>query len=451
MLSYILNNSYRINDQFWIKGLGGVAQTAIGATFFVQVMNFALVFLAVGGTLSMVAQSVGARDTARRDSYIRHALFFGLAIGIGLTLCVRPLLPWIVSLLGLEGEPAPMAEDYLDTLYLFMVPLTLFPVLDALFIGRGNTRVPMTLQCMAVATNYLLNPILIYGSEVAEHVQAPGAVALGQLAGALGIEGRGIGGAAMATGISRCISVVVGLAILRFGFATNLIGGMRPTWRRVRAIARISAPISISIAVFAGAYWALMGLVLTRLGSAATAGLGIGFQVFEGIAFPAYLGISIAGSSLVGRAIGARDRVAALEVVRSVRWVARVLGIFFALSFYFGAGFLVPFFTEDPDVARETVRYASVLAFSQYWVAVETANEKVLLGSGSTRAILWIAPLGNSLRVPLGWFLAISMGLGSAGVWWAINLSTLLKAFLFWRKVEERDWLESALQRGHMD
>ena len=68
--SFLLNNAYRINDQFWIQGLGPPAQTAVGATFFLMVMNFAFVFLAVGGTLALISRAIGANDPERRDSFV---------------------------------------------------------------------------------------------------------------------------------------------------------------------------------------------------------------------------------------------------------------------------------------------------------------------------------------------------------------------------------------------
>ena len=445
VLSYALNNAYRVNDQFWIQGLGGEAQAAIAGTFFVQVMNFAFVFLGVGGTLALVARSTGARDPETRDAFIRHALLFGLALSGVLALTVLPAIPTIIRWLGLEGTTARHGVDYLGTVYRFIPALVLFPILDAIFIGRGNSRVPLLLQSLSVGLNYTLNPILIYGADVASHVDAPGVRWIASIAAWLGVEGRGMQGAGMATGISRVLSVSLGLLILHFGFGTKLTRRPRLRLARFAAIVRIGLPVSISIAVYAGVYWILFAHVLDRLGDAARAGLGLGFQVFEGLAFPCYLGVSIGASSLVGRAIGARDAEGAWEVVRAGRLVARILGLCFALLFLFAGPFVVPWFTQDPDVSREALVYVSVLAFSQYWVAVETVNEKVLLGAGFTKPILWIAPLGNALRVPLGWLFALELGGGPAGLWWAINATTLLKAFLFWRKVQGGLWLESAL------
>ncbi|MCZ6597164.1 MAG: MATE family efflux transporter [Planctomycetota bacterium] len=450
-LSFLLNNAYRINDQFWIQGLGSAAQAAIGAVFFVVIMGFAVIFLAVGGTLSMVSRAVGANAPETRDSVARHAILFAFVIGLVLMLVVRGLAPGIVALLGLEGESARFAEEYLHTLYLFAVPLAVFPTIDNIFFGRGNTLVPMTMQIAAVALNYLLNPLLIYGPEAAERMSAPGVALVAATAESLGIEGHGIKGAAIATGLSRTITVVIALAILRFGFGMKLLGSLRPKLRRIGSIARISLPSSLSIGIYAGVYWALFGLVLHRLGQDVKAGLGIGFQVFEGVAFPTYLGLSVAGATLVGRALGAQDPDGAWRVVRSTRFLGRILGLLYAAAFLLGGPFLVSLFTQSASVERETVLYVTVLAFSQYWVAVEAVNERVLIGSGHTGPIAWISPLGNLLRIPLAWFLALTAGFGAVGVWWAINLTTFLKAGLLWRTVQNGKWVHQRVLESEPD
>ncbi|MFT5290810.1 MAG: putative MATE family efflux protein [Planctomycetota bacterium] len=452
VLSYTLNNTYRINDQFWIKGLGPAAQAAIGATFFVQIMNFAVVFLAVGGTLALVSRAIGAQAPERRDSFIRHALLLGILLGLILTFAVPPLIPGIVALFGLGGEAAAQAESYLATIYLYMAPMVVFPVTDSIFIARGNTRVPMTLQGIAVAVNYCLNPILIYGARAAEVMDAPGVKLFASIADSFGIEeGYGVAGAAMATGIARTAVLISALLILRYTYGTRLIGRGWPLWHRMISIVKISAPASLSIAVYSTAYWLLLSLVLSKLGDAVFAGLGIGFQVFEGLSFPCYLGVAMAGASLVGKAIGARDRAQALNTVRLIRRVARIMGFCWSAIFVLFASFVANRFSDDPDVRRETVRYVMILAISQWFVGAETTNEKVLLGAGYTKPQLWIAPLGNLLRVPLGWFLALTMGLGATGVWIAIDVTSLLKAFLFWREVEYGPWLDRAFSQADHD
>jgi MATE family multidrug resistance protein len=93
-------------------------------------------------------------------------------------------------------------------------------------------------------------------------------------------------------------------------------------------------------------------------------------------------------------------------------------------------------------VLAETLLYVSILAWSQPLVAEEAVNEKVLFGAGHPRAIFWISTLGNVARVPLAWWLAFGLGGGAAGLWWAINLTTLFKAGGFLLEVRRGRWVE---------
>lgn len=424
VLSFVLNSSYRINDQFWIQGLGREAQAAIAACTFVLIMNFALLYLVAGGALPLVAHAAGAGNRARRDSIARHALLASVGTALALGLAGWLAAPGLVRLLGLEGAVATQAAGYLRTIYLGMLPLALAPTLDSIFIGLGNTVTPMTLQGLAVATNFTLNPLLIYG--------------LGDF------EGLGIEGAALATCLSRALAVAIGLVLLVVLHRVRLFGGGGPRRTVLAELVRIGTPVSLSIAAYAGVYWLLFLFVLGELGEAVQAGLGIGFNAFEGISFPFYLGIAVAGASLVGRNLGAGSPAGALRAVRNTRRLGRLCGLGFALVFWFAGPRVVPLFSADPAVVREATRYVLILALSQLLVAEEATCEKTLAGAGRTRPIFRISVTGNGLRVPLAYLFAFTFGWGAAGVWWAINLTTYLKAALLHREVARGAWLEGS-------
>ncbi|MDP6763988.1 MAG: MATE family efflux transporter [Planctomycetota bacterium] len=421
ILSFILHNGYRINDQYFVADLGPNAHAAIASSVFVLIMNFGVIFCLAGGVLPLVARATGAADPTARDATVRHALAGGLVLALCLTAVGTLATPKLAGLLAAGAEQERMVRAYLGTIFLLVTPLVLTPIVDSTFIGMGDTRTPMILQAFAVALNACMNPLLIYGAG--------------------SFEGLGIAGAAVASCTSRAFVMAAGLILLRARHGVRLRGGEPLGPGGVARIVRIGAPAGLSILMYAGVYWVLLVGVINPLGAAAIAGLGLGFNVFESISFPFILGIALAGASIVGRNLGAGDRAGALVAVRSVRRIARTAGASFCVLFWVVGPAVAPLFTDDPDVLRETVGYVTILAFSQWFVAEETVNEKILNGAGHTRPIFWISGAGNLLRIPLAWALSAPLGLGAAGVWWAINVSTALKALAFRHVVERRSWL----------
>ncbi len=444
VVSYVLNNAYRINDQYWVQGLGAEAQAALGASTFVLILHFSLVFLAVAGTLALVARATGAGDPELRDATIAQALWIVAAIGVGSALLLPDRVDWIASAVGLEGLAAERCAEYLGALFWLVLLVVTPTIVDAAMIGMGNTLLPMLLMVLALVCNFVLNPMLIYGPAAAD-LDLPLASTAGALAETLGIEGRGMAGAAAATALSRALTSVVGLLLLRGVFGVRLGRHLAPSLRRMRAIVRISAPMAASIALYALVYWGLLRWVVTPLGDPVVASLGIGFQVFEGVSFPCCLGVSIACASLVGRCIGARDEAAAWQAVSSARRIGIGLGLTMMVLFLVASRWVVPAFTDDPQVMLETRGYVFVLAFGQVFVALEAVHEKTLMGAGTTRPALWIGATGNALRIPLGYALAFGAGLGSTGVWWALTATTGLKALLLFLIVERGRWLAESL------
>jgi len=421
VLSFVLNNGYRLNDQYWIKDLGSAAQAAIGASTMVLIMNFAVIFLAVGGSLPLIARATGARRPDQRDDVIRHTVLLGVTIAGILSVVGWFLTPTIARLFDLEPETGRYMVKYLRTIYLLILPIVFAPIVDNTFIAMGNTKLPMMLQACAVTLNLILNPILIYG--------------IGSW------DGMGIMGAALATCASRTVTGFTGFLLLRRLYGVRIFHGADLRMSRVFEIARLGAPMALSIGFYAAVYFTLFAMVIGGLGRDVGAGFSIGFNGFESISYPFFLGLGLAGSSLVGRNLGADRPEDAWRAVHNVRRLGRTCGLAIALVFWFGAEYLVPFFTNDPGAMIEAVRYVTILGWSQLLVSEEVINEKILYGAGHPQAIFRISSLGNVLRIPLAWFFAVHQGYGAAGVWWTINATTLLKGLLFYLEVQRGRWV----------
>jgi putative MATE family efflux protein len=427
VLSFVAGSLFRVNDQYWIQHLGPSAQEALGAVTFLLIFDFAAYFVAIAGSMSLISRASGSGRKSDRDAAIRQALFTSALIGVVIGFMGYQFAAPLADLLNLaESQRGPFIE-YVQTIHLWSGALSLAPLVSNIFISMGDSATPLKLQIGSVLANFILNPILIYHLDWDAENMIVG-------------PNMGMAGAAHASGISRALALGVGLSILAFRERIQLWNPKDFTLRRVMPVLRVGLPSAASLGVYALVYAAIVRTVMAQLPEPALGGLSIGFNAFEGVAFPFYLGISVAGASLIGRNLGAGDRVEARRAVRSMRIVNLSLGLFFAAVFFFGGPYLVPLFSTDPAVIAEARTYVAILAISQVFVALEAAEEKVLLGVGHTRPIFAISVPGNLIRLPLAWFLAIYLDWGAMGVWWTINASTTLKAVLFHltvRRLEE--------------
>lgn len=413
-LSAMLNNAYRVIDQYAVQWLGVDAQAAIASCTFVLIAFFAGYTIFASGAIALVARAVGREDTEEQSRLIGSALISATLAGVIILGLSGALASWTTKSLGLQDGLAKQAETYLRWHAFYCLPQAVMPTLDAIFIAYGRTKVVLVLQVTASVLNFLLNPVCIYMLDF------------------------GIGGAAMATGISQAIAVTIGLVLLSRtkGFDINTF---RLNGYSLRII-KVGLPMCWGTLVFAGVYWALLRWVISPLGPAVNAALGIGFSVLEGFTWPVFWGFSMGIASIVGRCLGAGELAKATQAIQLAFRLVTLFGLLASAVFWWGGEVLSGIFTNDTKVLEQAILYAHVLAFSQLFVAYEALAEGILSGAGKTKAIFyWSAPL-NILRVPCCWLFAIDYGYGAAAVWWVINVSTLLKALGKWSTVISGRW-----------
>ncbi len=423
MASVILTNAYRSVDQYWIQGVGVEAQAAIGSSVFVLIAVFSAFHLSAIGAGPLLARATGAQDPELRRRLLGRALTLSGGVGVLVSVLLVLMAEPVSRLIGLDGLTLSESTTYLRTLGMTALPLALTPLLDQAFVAMGDTRTPMWLQGLSLLLNALMTPLFIF-DEVA----------------GLGGLGMGIAGAALASNASRLITTGLGLHLLarRTGLGLGHLG-LGPELLR---IVGIGWPAALGITLYAGVYWAMLRTSISPLGPHVNAALGIGFSALEGFTWPAFYGISLALSSVVGRALGAGAPEVARDAIRKAIPLATLAGLLAGLIFFFGGRALTGLFTDDLAVHEAATEYAMILAFSQLFVSWEALAEGVLTGAGDTRAVFWTSVPLNLLRIPLAWALAFPLGLAAAGIWWAINLTSVAKTGLKIGAVWRGRWAE---------
>lgn len=398
----VLRHGYRTVDQYWIQHVSTEAQAAIGSSTFVLILFSGLFVMLSAGAGPLIARATGSGDLEMRRK-ILGASFYGVIFITLVTMVVGSVFaPEIATLLGLSGETHTECVRYLSTLSLTCFPLVLIPLVDQAFIAMGSARTPMILHGIMLSLNIVVTPFMIH------------------------TMGLGIVGAALASNLSYFIGGSIGFAII-----WKRAGANRSHIRlgfQLKRILRVGTPIGLGTISYALVYWGMLYTSISPLGPHVNAALGIGFSVLEGFTWPCFHGVELAVASFVGRSLGAGRPDQARQAIRLALPLSLFLGVVSSLAFYFGADFLTGLFTEDPKVHDQAILYATILAFSQVFVAITVLNEGVLAGAGDTRTVFWLTTPLNVVRVPLAYFFAFTLGYGAAGIWWAINLTTYAKA-----------------------
>lgn len=94
------------------------------------------------------------------------------------------------------------------------------------------------------------------------------------------------------------------------------------------------------------------------------------------------------------------------------------------------------------------VAYLRIIGFSQPLLAIATVSNGALRGAGDTLPGLYATLIGRwVLSVPLAYLLALRLGMGPSGVWWALAAGTALQATITLWRWAGRGWLRVALRQ----
>ena len=439
-LSFLLQNGYNQLDAWFLGRLGPECSAALGLFMMLQIGNFGVVLVFARGTASLVGRRLGAGRSDGAELATAQGLGLAARFVLPFTALQWIFAPQLLAFMGGEGEVVVEATRFVRTLYLFMPALFAQPLLDFVFQALGDTRTPFRMQLLALAVNAVLNVVLVLPHEV-------------QLFGdTIHFGGLGVAGSALATGLSRLLAAAIlfGILVRRQGWH-RLHTRAAFAWdgRVAREILRVGLPAGMATIAYA-----VVGVfvlqVVGRFGQDAYGAYGIGLRGVESFSFMLLLGLGTATATVVAHAVGAGDLARARRaghVGAAVGCV--VMALTTAVLLLFGRQ-LVGLYTPDPALIEVALGYVTVAACCQIPQALETIYADAMAGAGSTLRTVLISMPGNALRIPLAWYLAVSLGLGLAGVWYAILISAMLKGAAITALYWSGRWEAAALHGRRM-
>ena len=157
-------------------------------------------------------------------------------------------------------------------------------------------------------------------------------------------------------------------------------------------------------------------LLVARLGAAAVAGVGTGFEIVFFI-ISILSAIDIGATVLVSQAIGAGERRRANELARQAIVWGLILAIPVSIGMYLAAPGIIGLFGTEPDVAAAATTYLQITAATSVALFLSFVCGAVLRGAGDSRTPLLAAVVANVVNIVVAYALILgNFGFPALGV-----------------------------------
>jgi putative MATE family efflux protein len=399
--------------------IAGKVSKEIQATYgFVIQLYFIFIVIANAltvGTVSIVSRLYTSGDKTELTKAIFSSLFAAAGAGIVLAIAGIFFSPEIIRLLNIPGELKNFAISFIEIYALGLI--FHYFLINGNGVLRSCQMVKRSLKTMALtcAINIALNFLLVFHTPL------------------------GFRGIAAAT----ASSVFIG-SLINFSYVRNVMKGSKNfSMDMVKKMIGIGWPIGLLQVL-----WQLSSMVLFLILSALPenkieilAALTTGLRIESAIYLPVF-GFNMANAVIVGNLLGEKKQEEAFQ--SGIITVA--IGVFIVTMMVFvvilNARWIVSFLSSNTIVIRESVKYLYISMISEPFMAWGIILGGGLSGAGDTKSVLVRVALSVWLvRIPLSFVLVVLLGFGPASVWWSMNISQVVQAFLMSKRYFNKGWL----------
>jgi putative MATE family efflux protein len=404
VLETMMESVFAVADVYYVGRLGAEAIATVGLT---EAMMTIIYTIAIGlgiGATAMVARRIGEDDREGAAHAAAQALLVGVGLSVAIGVPGAVLAPWLLERMGGSPELVATGSGFTRVMFAGNASILMLFLINAIFRGAGDAAIAMRVLWLANIINIVLAPCLIFG--------------VGP------IPAMGVTGAAVATTIGRGIGAAYALS--RLGRDDGRVRVRARHFRLEPALMWRTIKLSGSamFQVFIGmASWLGLVRIASRFGPEALAGYTIGMRVIMFALLPSW-GMSNAAATMVGQALGAGKPDRAERAV----WMASFYNMCFlgvvGIAFVLLAGPIVSIFTIDEAVRAYGVDCLRIVACGFLFYAYGMVISQSFNGAGDTATptrinlfCFWLCEL------PLGYVLAVPLGLGPRGIFLAITIA----------------------------
>ena len=390
-----------------------------------QINNTVFLFFSIisMGAGILLAQSVGAKSTHRRQDIFSTSLAFAVLFAIIGTVIFVIFYKQIFSFYQLESHVQSFAEQYGLILAPLFILNALFLVFNQTLYAHGKTMEALIALIFCDLSILVFSYALIFGVPF------------------LGIPSLGVVGAALAIGIGRLI-YFIGLAYfikrkltLRFQFPKENMFRSKTT----KLLFKVGSP-----AVFENISYTFFMILITRV----IAGYGteaiVAKAYFDSLAmFTYFIMVAFANASAikVGQLVGGGEFTEAESTIKYALRISYVATIFPSIALALLIGIIGRLFTDNPVVLTMLMGVAVADVFLEFGRVMNVVVNRAIKASGDARyPLISIIIVQWIFILPLAYLLGDWLEMGLLGIWIALAIDEVVRGINLFIRWKSKRW-----------
>lgn len=407
VLSMAVNSLYNIVDSYFVAQMSEEAMTALALVYPIQNMVNAVAVGFAIGINACVAFWLGAKEKELANQSATQGMLFSLIHGIGMSILCIALAPAFLSMFSSDSETIELALTYSNRAFLFCPVITIGIGYEKIFQAVGKMKVSMFSMLCGFIVNIVLDPLMIFGIGFFPEM--------------------GIAGAAYATGIGQCVTLIVYLLFYHFDKIPVKMKKeyLRPNANVIQKMYSVGISASLNLAL-PSLLISVLNAILASFGAVYVLVLGVYYKLQTFIYLTAN-GIVQGIRPLMGYNYGAKEYGRVKSIFKtSLFLIAIVMVIGTILSWTIPTS-LIGLFTENTETIRIGAKALQIISLGFIVSAMSVICCGALEGLGKGLPSLCISLLRYIvIIIPLAFLL--SRFLQADGVWYAFCITEAITA-----------------------
>ncbi|MDP2077664.1 MAG: MATE family efflux transporter [Sulfuricurvum sp.] len=418
-IGFFFHTMYNVTDTYFA---GQISTQSLSALTLSASIFFMMIAIAGGvseAVTALVGNALGKKDRSTAAHIALNALLFGLFLSVVLTIIGVICTPYLMSILGAQGDYLQESLDYINVILYGSVFFVFAFFINALLNAVGDMVSFRNVLIFSAFLNVVLDYWFVYGG--------------------LGIQPSGVSGISMATVITEFITAFYLFYKLT---KTTLLDGYREfslDTAVFKALVTQGFPPSVNMVMMATGIF-IITYFAAPYGKEVVAAFGIGMRIEQIILMPT-IGLNVAVLAIVAQNNGAKQFERIAQTLKTSLYYGGLISLVGMVALLFGAEQFMRFFTQDINVIEAGAVYLRVEAFILFSFVVIFVHLAMLQGIEKPGFIFYISIFRQIIAPIILLSLFTYLELEVVWIWIGIALIVTLSALVTWRysvdKLEE--------------